>query len=108
MHAKFEGNLITSLHCFASVQKKGKMKKMSNFLKAYFSGIMAGIIYFRYGMCSVWHLHSKFSLVWTRDHGATVHSHVKSYFVFMLLPHFLELYDTLLCVLNFINLSITD
>ena len=46
---------------------------MSDFLKAYISGT-AGAIYFTSGMCSLpicWHLHSKFGLIWSRDHGAT-------------------------------------
>jgi len=45
---------------------------MSNFLKAYISGT-ADTIYFRPGMCSLpicQHLHSKFGVVWSRDHGA--------------------------------------
>jgi len=46
---------------------------MSDFLKAYISG-MAGAIYFRSGTCSFLicrHLHSEFGLVWSRDHRAT-------------------------------------
>jgi len=47
--------------------------KMSDFLKAYISG-MAGTIYFGSGMCSLQicqHLYSKYGLVWARDHRAT-------------------------------------
>ena len=47
------------------------MKEMSNFLKAHISG-MAGAIYCKSDMYSLLvgcHIHSKFSLVWTRDHG---------------------------------------
>jgi len=53
-------------------KKEKKTKKMSDFLKAYISGT-AGAIYFRSVMCSLsisWHLHSKFGLVSSRDHGA--------------------------------------
>jgi len=61
------------LQLFASVRKEEeKTKKMNDFLKAYFSG-MAGVIYFRSGMCSLpicRCLHSEFGLVWSRDHGA--------------------------------------
>ena len=63
-------------------EKKKKTKKMSDFLKAYISGT-AGAIYFTSGMCSLpicWHLHSKFGLVWSRDHGAT-NLCIKTYFV---------------------------
>ena len=61
---------------FASVQKKKRRKnprKMSDFLKAYISG-MASMISFRPGMRSLpicRHLHSKFDIVRSRDHGAT-------------------------------------
>ena len=80
MSAKFEGNPIMCLRFmevwkFLQVCKKeGKeTKKMSNFLKAYISG-MTGAIHFRSGMRSLpicRHLHSKFGLVLTGDHGAT-------------------------------------
>ena len=56
-------------------------KKISDFLKAHISGT-AGVIYFRFVVCSLpicWHLHSKFGLVWSRDHGA-IRTRVKSYF----------------------------
>ena len=78
MCAKFEGNPITCLSFMAvfckCAKRKGrkKTKKMSNFLKAYISG-MADAIYFRSGMCSLSicrHLHSEFGIVWLRDHGA--------------------------------------
>ena len=49
------------------------MKKMKDFLKAYTSG-MAGVIFFRPGMCFLLicrHLHSEFGLVRSRDNGAT-------------------------------------
>ena len=58
MHAKFEGNLITRLHFMAVFckcvkrRKENKIKKMSDFLKAYISG-MADMIYFKSGMCSL-------------------------------------------------------
>ena len=53
---------------FASVWKeenKKKTKKMSNFLKAYISG-MIGTIYFKSGMSSIlisWHLQNEFGFV---------------------------------------------
>ena len=46
---------------------------MCKFLKVHISR-MAGVIYFRSGMCSLLIcqlLHNKFGLVQTRDHGAT-------------------------------------
>ena len=49
------------------------MTKMSDFLKVHISG-MAGAIHFKSGMYSTllcWHLHSEFSPVHSRDHGAT-------------------------------------
>jgi len=58
---------------FSSVRKEEKMKKMSDFLKAHISGL-AGVINFRPGMHSLpicQHLHSKFGLVQSRDHGVT-------------------------------------
>ena len=79
MCAKFEGNLIMCLHfmaVFASMQKeekKNKNKQLFEGLYIYISGT-AGVIYFRFGTCSLQicqHLHSKFGLVWPRDHGAT-------------------------------------
>ena len=76
MCAKFSGNPISRL-CFMAVsekkKKEEKMKKMSDFLKAYISG-MAGAIYFRSGMYSLpicQCLHSEFGLVWSRDHRTT-------------------------------------
>ena len=59
--------------CAKRKTEKTKTKKMSDFLKAYNSGT-AGVIYFRSGMYSLMiyqHLHSKFSLFWSINHGAT-------------------------------------
>ena len=81
IHAKFEGNRITHFYFIAvflqvckkkEKGKKRKMKKMSNFLKAYILG-MAGMIYFKSGMCSPMicqHLHSEFGFAWSRNHRA--------------------------------------
>ena len=85
MRAKFEGNPITHF-CLLAVflqvcekeeeketKRKTKTKKISNFLKAYISG-MSSTIYFRSGICFLpicQHLHSECGLVWTRDHEAT-------------------------------------
>ena len=55
---------------------------MSNILKAYISET-AGAISSRSGMSSLplcWHLHSKFGLVWSRDHGA-IQMRIKKYIV---------------------------
>jgi len=75
--AIFEGNPITHLRFMAVfwkfAKRRKKMKKMRDFLKAYISGT-AGAICFRSGMRSLpicQHLHSKFGLVWLKDHGAT-------------------------------------
>ena len=75
---------------------------MSNFLKAQISG-KAGLIYFWSGMCSLpicQHLHNKFGLVWTRDHGAT--NGYKMYFVNILTlcahDQFLGPHKTLPCM----------
>ena len=82
MRAKFEDNPI--MHCvlwkFLQVCKKKKKERKKKtqeneqlFVKAYISGT-AGAIYFRSSICSLSicrHLHSKFGLVWSRDHRAT-------------------------------------
>ena len=54
-------------------KKKENLKKTSNFLKAYISG-MTGVIYLRSGVYFLlicWRLDSEFGLVWSGDHGAT-------------------------------------
>ena len=77
IHARQSNYVVVFYGSFYQVckkeEKEKKMKKMSNFLKACISG-MAGMIYFRSGMCSLlicWHLHSEFGLVRTKDHGVT-------------------------------------
>ena len=77
MRVKFEGNLIMHLHFMADIYKCVKRRKSNKenerLFEAYISGT-ASVIYFRSGMCSLpicWYLHSKFGLVWSRDHRAT-------------------------------------
>jgi len=77
IYAKFEGNPITSLHFIVFCRcvkrkrkirrKRSKKEKMSKFLKAQMAGVISGM--FSPLICR--HLHSKFGVVRTRDHGAT-------------------------------------
>jgi len=84
MCATFEDNPITTfcfMAVFASVWKKKKKKKTSDFSKAYISGI-TGTICFRSGMCSLpicWHLHR--NLVLFGQETTELRTCVKSYFV---------------------------
>jgi len=99
-------NVCQNVNVKRKKKKKKKNENMSNFLKAYISG-MAGTIRFRSGMYSLpicQHLYSKFGLVWSRDHGD---KNVRKSYLFFMSIHsrcahmllFLGLHDTLLCVL---------